>query len=122
MALHSAAAAVFEDEVIDRRDVVSEVEGKAGKLTPAVERNVRNRRTGKYFTFSECWGAQVTNYRLDLWKAIDTVPDAWDDLIRAGPPAPSLFRRRGPQKGGQVRFLVPRQRPPLHDGSQARSR
>jgi multiple sugar transport system substrate-binding protein len=84
-AFHSAAAAVFEDEVIDLRDIVSEVESKVGKLTPAVERNIRNRRTGKYFAFSDCWAAQVTNYRVDLWKNIGMVPDTWNDLIRAGP-------------------------------------
>jgi multiple sugar transport system substrate-binding protein len=84
-AFHSAAAAVFEDEVIDLRDIVTEVESKVGKLTPAVERNIRNRRTGKYFAFSDCWAAQVTNYRVDLWKNIGMVPDTWNDLIRAGP-------------------------------------
>jgi multiple sugar transport system substrate-binding protein len=84
-AFHSAAAAVFEDQVIDLRDVVTELEGKVGKLTPAVERNIRNRRTGKYFAFSDCWAAQVTNYRVDLWKSVDVVPDTWADLIRAAP-------------------------------------
>jgi multiple sugar transport system substrate-binding protein len=84
-AFHSAAAAVFEDEVIDVGEIVTDVEAKVGKLTPAVERNIRNRRTGKYFAFSDCWGAQVTNYRVDLWKAIDLVPETWNDLVRAGP-------------------------------------
>lgn len=84
-AFHSAGAAVFEDQVIDLRDIVTEVEGKVGKLTPAVERNIRNHRTGKYYAFSDYWGAQLTNYRLDLWKAINLVPDSWNDLVRAGP-------------------------------------
>jgi ABC-type glycerol-3-phosphate transport system substrate-binding protein len=84
-AFHSAAAAVFEDEVIDLREIVTEVEAKVGKLTPAVERNIRNRRTGKYFAFSDGWAAQLTTYRVDLWKAVDLVPDTWSDLVRAGP-------------------------------------
>jgi multiple sugar transport system substrate-binding protein len=84
-AFHSAGAAVFEDEVIDLRDIVTDLEGKVGKLTPAVERNIRNHRTGKYFAFSDCWAAQLTNYRIDLWKAIDVVPDTWDDVLRAAP-------------------------------------
>ena len=84
-AFHSAGAAVFEDEVIDLRDIVTDLEGKVGKLTSAVERNIRNQRTGKYFAFSDCWAAQLTNYRIDLWKAIDVVPDTWDDVLRAAP-------------------------------------
>ena len=84
-AFHSAGAAVFEDEVIDLRDIVTEVEGKVGKMTPAAARNIRNHHTGKYYAFSDCWGAQLTNYRVDLWKAIDAVPDTWNDLIRAAP-------------------------------------
>jgi multiple sugar transport system substrate-binding protein len=84
-AFHSAAAAVFEDDVIDLRDLVTDVEAKVGKLTPAIERDIRNQRTGKYFAFSDGWGPQLTNYRVDLWKAIGMVPDTWNDLIRAGP-------------------------------------
>ncbi|HEX6382771.1 MAG TPA: extracellular solute-binding protein [Acidimicrobiia bacterium] len=84
-AFHSAGAAVFEDEVIDLRDIVTDLESKVGRLIPAVERNIRNHRTGKYFAFSDCWAAQLTNYRIDLWKAIDAVPDTWDDVLRAAP-------------------------------------
>lgn len=84
-AFHSAGAAVFEDEVIDLRDIVTDIEGKVGKLISAVERNIRNHRTGKYFAFSDCWAAQLTNYRVDLWKAVDVVPDTWDDVLRAAP-------------------------------------
>lgn len=84
-AFHSAGAAVFEDQVIDLGDIVTEVEAKVGKLTPAVERDIRNHRTGKYFAFSDFRAAQLTNYRVDLWKAVDLIPDTWTDLVQAGP-------------------------------------
>ena len=79
--------AAFEDEVIDHREVVEEVESRVGKLAPIVERNVSNPKTGRYFGFGQCWTANPVHYRVDLWNRIrpGLVPEKWEDVLRAAP-------------------------------------
>ena len=76
---------VFEDEVIDHRDIVAEVEAKVGPMAPLMERSTVNPRTARYFAFPYYWTAKVVHYRSDLWDAVDAAPDTWDDVLRAGP-------------------------------------
>ena len=78
--------AVFEDDVVDHRDVVEEVEGKVGQPTPAVRRDIRNRRTGKYFAFADFWVPSVVLYRTDLWNTVapGLTPDTWAGVIEGG--------------------------------------
>jgi multiple sugar transport system substrate-binding protein len=78
---------VFEDEVIEHREIVREVEAKLGKMTPLVERSILNPKTGKYFAFSDFWAANLVNYRVDLWDRLEPGlrPNTWDDVLRAGP-------------------------------------
>jgi multiple sugar transport system substrate-binding protein len=77
----------FEDDVIDHREIVTEVEAKLGKLTPLVERSTLNPRTRRYFGFSDFWAADPANFRADLWDQTSPglIPDTWDDVRRAGP-------------------------------------
>jgi multiple sugar transport system substrate-binding protein len=78
--------AVFEDEVIDHRELVVDVEAKVGKMTPLVERSVFNPKTGRYFGFPDFWVANPVHYRTDLWSRVEPHrPDTWDDILRAGP-------------------------------------
>jgi multiple sugar transport system substrate-binding protein len=79
-----ASASPFEDEVIDHREIVEEVEAKVGKMTPHVERSIFNPRTKKYFGVSDFWSPNPTHYRSDLWDAIGLRPDSWDDVLAAG--------------------------------------
>jgi multiple sugar transport system substrate-binding protein len=80
-------AAVLEDEVVDHRDIVEEVEAKLGKMTGLVERDVLNPKTGKYFGFPDFWVAFPVNYRVDLWSGVEpgARPATWDDIRRAAP-------------------------------------
>ena len=82
----------FEDEVIDHRDIVQEVEGKLGKMTPLVERSILNPRTNKYFGFADGWAADPINYRADLWDQVQSglTPDTWENVLRAAPKLKSL--------------------------------
>jgi multiple sugar transport system substrate-binding protein len=82
----------FEDEVIDHRDVVEEVEAKLGRMTPLVERSIFNPRTNKYFGFCDGWAADPVNYRADLWDKVQPglTPDTWASVVRAGPKLKSL--------------------------------
>jgi multiple sugar transport system substrate-binding protein len=65
---------------------LEQVEAKVGKVLPSVDRDIRNRRTGKYFGFADFWTASATLYRTDLWDAIQPgrVPDTWAGLVEAG--------------------------------------
>jgi multiple sugar transport system substrate-binding protein len=79
--------AALEDDVIDHREIVEEVEAKLGPMTPLVDRSVRNPKTGKYFAFPDYWVANAVHYRADLWEQADPGgrPDTWDDILRAAP-------------------------------------
>lgn len=75
----------FEDDVIDLRDVVEEVQGKVGKMVPLLERSIRNPKTNKYFAFCDGWAPDPINYRTDLWGQVGLTPDTWDNVLRAAP-------------------------------------
>jgi multiple sugar transport system substrate-binding protein len=79
--------AAFEDDAVDLRDVVEEVEAKVGKPVPLAERSGFNPKTKKWFAFPDHWGAQVVSYRTDFWAGLgkNGRPDSWDDLLMAGP-------------------------------------
>jgi multiple sugar transport system substrate-binding protein len=78
--------AVFEDDVIDHREMVEEVEAKVGKMAPIMQRNVFNPKTGKYFGFGEYWVANPVHYRSDLWSQVaGGPPESWADVLEAAP-------------------------------------
>ena len=79
-----ASPAPFEDEVIDHREIVEEVEAKVGKMTPLAERSIFNPKTKKYFGFSDSWAPGLAQYRSDLWDPIGLRPDTWEDVLAAG--------------------------------------
>jgi multiple sugar transport system substrate-binding protein len=82
-----APPSAFEDDVIDLRNAVEEVEAKLGPMTPLLERAVLNPRTKKYFGFPEHWAPFPVVYRADLWNRIGmgSGPSTWDDVLRAAP-------------------------------------
>jgi multiple sugar transport system substrate-binding protein len=78
----------LEDEVIDHREIVEEVAGKIGPMTPLVERSIFNPKTNRYFALSDHWTAGPLHYRVDLWDRVEPGlrPATWDDVQRAGGP------------------------------------
>jgi multiple sugar transport system substrate-binding protein len=81
----TSAPPAFEDDVIDHREIVEEVEAKLGKMTSLVERSVFNPKTSKYFGFSDNWVPNVIHYRTDLWEGVGRRPDLWDDVLASAP-------------------------------------
>ena len=76
----------LEDDVIDHRDIVAEIESKVGPMLPAIARGVHNPKTGKYVGVSDGWAAQVVNYRSDLWPSgAGATPDSWESILRVAP-------------------------------------
>jgi len=79
-------ASVWEDDVIDHRDIVAEIEAKVGPMLPSIARNVHNPKTQKFVGVSDGWAPQVVNYRTDVWPAQEGAsPDSWESILRAGP-------------------------------------
>ena len=78
------SAAPFEEQAIDHREIVEEVEAKVGKMLPFIERSVFNPKTRKYFGFPDFWIANPVQYRTDLWDAVGRRPESWDDVMVAG--------------------------------------
>jgi multiple sugar transport system substrate-binding protein len=79
--------AAFEDDVLDLRDVVEEIESKVGKANRVALRSAFNPKTNKWFGVPDYWFTQLVTYRTDLWTGFGKGgrPGSWDDLLTAGP-------------------------------------
>ena len=77
-------AAVHEDQVIDHRDICEECERKYGKALDLAIKNTYNPKTRKFYGFSDSYVPEPINYRKDLWDAVGTAPDTWEDIWRGG--------------------------------------
>jgi multiple sugar transport system substrate-binding protein len=80
-----APPAAYENQVIDHREVVDEVERRHGPMIPLARKSTLNPKSGRYFAFSDSYVPDPGNYRIDLWREIGfpNGPDSWEDL-RAG--------------------------------------
>lgn len=74
---------VYEDQVIDHREVYEEVERRHGKPIPLAVRSTYNPKTKKYFAFSDSYVPDPIDYRLDLWDEVGMKPSTWED-VRVG--------------------------------------
>lgn len=78
-----APPAVYEDRVVDMRDVYAECERRHGKAIDLAIKSTYNPKTRKYFAFSDSYVPDPINYRTDLWGEIGMKPDSWED-VRVG--------------------------------------
>jgi multiple sugar transport system substrate-binding protein len=74
---------VYEDQVVDMKDVYAECEKRHGKPIDLAVKSTYNPKTKKYFAFSDSFVPDPVNYRTDLWDDIGMKPATWDD-VRAG--------------------------------------
>jgi len=75
---------VYEDEVIDHREIYEEVEKKYGKPIDLAIKSTYNPRTKKYFGFSDSYVPDPVNYRKSMFDEVGMKPDTWDDIRVAG--------------------------------------
>ncbi len=75
--------AVFEDQVLDMKDVYAACEKKHGKPIDLAVKSTYNPKTKKYFAFSDSFVPDPVNYRTDLWGDVGMKPNSWDD-VRVG--------------------------------------
>jgi multiple sugar transport system substrate-binding protein len=78
--------AAYENQVIDHREIVDEVERQHGKMIDLARKSTLNPKSGKYFAFSDSYVPDPGNYRIDLWSEVGypNGPDTWEDLRVGG--------------------------------------
>jgi multiple sugar transport system substrate-binding protein len=75
---------VHEDQVIDHGEIYAECERKYGKAIDLAIKSTYNPKTKKFFGFSQSYVPGPIIYRKDLWDAVGTIPDTWEDIRRGG--------------------------------------
>jgi len=75
---------VYEEEVIDHREIYEECERKYGKPIDLAIKSTYNPKTKKYFGFSDSYVPDPVNYRKSLFDQVGMKPDTWDDIRVAG--------------------------------------
>jgi multiple sugar transport system substrate-binding protein len=79
-----APTAIFEDHVIDHREIYEESERKYGKAIDFAVRSTYNPKTNKYFAFFPAYQPNVISYRRDLWDTVQVWPDNWANVLGGG--------------------------------------
>lgn len=75
---------VYEEQVVDMKDVYAECEKKHGKPIDLAVKSTYNPKTQKYFAFSDSFVPDPVNYRTDLWGEAGMTPNTWDDVRLGG--------------------------------------
>ena len=75
---------VYEELVIDHKDIYAELEKKWGKPIDLAIKSTYNPKTKKYHGFSDMFVPDPINYRKDLWDDVGVVPDSWDKILAGG--------------------------------------
>jgi multiple sugar transport system substrate-binding protein len=74
----------YEDSVIDHREIFEESAHRYGNVLDAAYKSCYNPKTRKYRSFCAGILPALLTYRKDLWDAVGTAPDTWDDVRRGG--------------------------------------
>jgi multiple sugar transport system substrate-binding protein len=82
--------AQFEDEVINHREIVEEVQRKVGKISRLGRKATYNPKTKKWFGFSDNYVPDPVVWRRDLWNSVGESPATWDHVRRAAPKLKAL--------------------------------
>jgi multiple sugar transport system substrate-binding protein len=80
-----APPAIYEDQVINHKDVVAEIEHKVGKYGKLGKLASYNPHTKKYFGVSDYYVPDPVIWRHDLWSGIGEAPTTWQHVLKAAP-------------------------------------
>ena len=75
---------VYEEEVIDHREIYEECQRKYGKPIDLAIKSTYNPKTKKYFGFSDSYVPDPINWRKSLFDEVGMKPDTWEDIRVAG--------------------------------------
>ena len=84
LVLFLAPPPVYEDLVIDHREIYQECERLYGNAAEFARRSSYNPRTDKYYGLCAGYLPAVITYRHDLWDAVGEAPDSWDSVRKGG--------------------------------------
>ena len=83
---HLSPQAGLEDNVINHREIVEEVQHKVGKVGRVGFKSCHNPRTGKWHGFPENFVPDPVHYRRDLFHQVGVKsPNTWEDVLHAAP-------------------------------------
>jgi multiple sugar transport system substrate-binding protein len=77
--------AQFEDQVIDHREIVEQVQHKVGKIGRLAKKSTYNPKTKKWFAFSDNYVPDPVVWRHDVWNGVGESPATWEHVRRAAP-------------------------------------
>jgi multiple sugar transport system substrate-binding protein len=80
-----APPAIYEDKVINHKDIVAEIEKKVGKYGNLGKLSTYNPKTKKYFALSDCYVPDPVVWRHDLWNGVGEAPTTWEHVRKAAP-------------------------------------
>jgi multiple sugar transport system substrate-binding protein len=83
---HVSPQAGLEDNVINHREIVEEVQRKVGKVNKVGLRSCYNPKTKKWHGFPENFVPDPVHYRRDLFREVGVKsPNTWHDVLVAAP-------------------------------------
>jgi multiple sugar transport system substrate-binding protein len=83
---HLSPQAGLEDNVINHREIVEEVQHKVGKVGKVGFKSCYNPKTKKWHGFPENFVPDPLHYRRDLFHQVGVkAPSTWQDVLKAAP-------------------------------------
>jgi multiple sugar transport system substrate-binding protein len=80
-----APPAIYEDQVINHKDIVAQATKKVGKMGPLAKLSTYNPKTRKYFAVSDNYVPDPVVWRHDLWSGVGEAPTTWEHVRKAAP-------------------------------------
>ncbi len=83
---HLSPQAGLEDDVINHREIVEEVQHNVGKVGKVGFKSCYNPKTKKWHGFPENFVPDPVHYRTDLFHQVGVkAPNTWQDVLKAAP-------------------------------------
>ncbi len=77
--------AAFEDQVLNLKDIVTDVTKKLGPMKGVSRRSAYNPKTKKWFGWPDNYVPDPVHYRKDWWGEVGAKPTSWDAVLKAAP-------------------------------------
>ena len=79
---HLSPPAAFEDQVLNLKDVVQDVNQKLGPMKGLARRSTYNPKTKKWFGMADNYVPDPVHYRRDWWGEAGVRPTTWDNVLK----------------------------------------
>jgi multiple sugar transport system substrate-binding protein len=79
---HLSPPAAFEDQVLNLKDVVQDVNQKLGRMKGLARRSTYNPKTKKWFGMADNYVPDPVHYRRDWWGEAGVRPTTWDNVLK----------------------------------------